>query len=70
VTRDTRRAQKQLEVRFRTPIRQLRTVSNNAVTALETIEITPRLIVAEPLQQGITASGRHVRRPARFGTWN
>jgi hypothetical protein len=67
-TRDVSRAQKQLEVRSRTPIRQLQTVLYDTVAALKTIEIIPRLLVAEPLQQGITASGRHVRRPPRFDT--
>ena len=64
--REARGVQKQLETRSRTTNRQSRSVSKRRVAAQKPVDIPPELIVAKPVQQTMTASGRPVRRPARF----
>jgi hypothetical protein len=64
--REARRVQKQLEVRSRATNRQSRSFLQKRVAAQKPVNILPEVTVAQPVQQAMTASGRPVRRPARF----
>jgi AraC-like DNA-binding protein len=64
--REARKVQKQFGVRPRAIKRQSRSVPKGKSAAQTPVDTLPEGIVAKPVQQAMTASGRPVRRPARF----
>ena len=64
--REARRAHKQLESQSRTTKRQSRSHSKRRTATQKPVNVLPELTVAKHVQRAVTASGRAVRRPARF----
>ena len=66
--REARRAHKQRESRSRTTSKPSRNDTKRRMAAQKPVNVLPELTVAKPVQRATTASGRAVRRPARFDT--